>query len=87
LAEIELITGAGAAAESMETLSKVAVATTELLLALTAKPMYTFCAMVMVTAVPTCTQFVPSAEMYPLKLLPLRTNFTQYGSALIGVVW
>ena len=71
------MTGAGAAAEFTRTLSKVAVASTELLLALTAKPMYTFCAMLMVWVVPTCTQFNPSVETYPLKVLPLRTNFTQ----------
>src|SRR5437016_249499 len=28
----------------------------------------------------TCTQFTPSAEPYSVKLLPLRVNFTQYGS-------
>ena len=48
VAETELMIGAGAAAEFTETLSKVAVARTELLLALTAKPMYTFWAMLMV---------------------------------------
>jgi hypothetical protein len=29
---------------------------------------------------PTCTQFNPSDDMYALKLFPLLTNFTQYGS-------
>ena len=47
----------------METLSKEAVATAELLLALRANPMYTLCAMLMVCVGPTCTQFTPSAEM------------------------
>ena len=75
--ETELMTGAGAAPEFTEMLSNVAVARTELLLALTAKPMYTFWAMLMVWVVPTCTQFTPSVEAYPLKVLPLRTNFTQ----------
>jgi len=60
------------------------VATAELLLALSANPMYTLCAMLIVCVVPTCTQLTPSAEMYPLKLLPLLTNFTQYGNA--GIV-
>ena len=62
-----------------ETLSKLAVANEELLLllALTAKPIYTFCAMLIVSVVPTCTQFDPSAEAYPVKVFPLRTSFTQ----------
>lgn len=67
----------------MATLSNEAVARAELLLALTANPMYTLCAMLMVCVVPTCTQLTPSPEMYPLKLLPLRTSFTQYGNACI----
>ena len=75
--EILVIEGAGAVGVLIETLSKEAVATVELLLALTANPMYTFCAMMMLCVVPTCTQFTPSVEMYPLKLLPLRTSFTQ----------
>ena len=61
----------------MATLSKEAVTTAELLSALTARPMYTLWAMAMLCVVPTCTQFTPSVEMYPLKLLPLRTSFTQ----------
>ncbi len=69
--------GAGAAGEEIDTLSNVAVASTVLLSAVTAKPMYTFCAMLMVWAVPTGTQFNPSGETYPLKVFPLRTNFTQ----------
>ena len=69
--------GDGAAADEIATLSNVAVASTELLLALTAKPMYTSWAMLMVCVVPTCIQFTPSVETYPLKVLPLRTNFTQ----------
>ena len=46
-----------------ETLSKEAVATAELLLALHANPMNTLWAMLMVCVEPTCTQFTPSAEM------------------------
>ena len=48
------------------------MASTELWLALAAKPMYPFCAMLMVWVQPSCTQFTPSVEMYPLKVLPLR---------------
>jgi hypothetical protein len=51
---------------------ETAVASTELWLALAAKPMYPFCAMLMVWVQPSCTQFTPSVEMYPLKVLPLR---------------
>jgi Tfp pilus assembly protein PilZ len=62
----------------METLSKLTVAEAVLLLLpLTARPMYTFWAMLMVWVAPTCTQFTPSAEVYPLKVLPLRTSLTQ----------
>ncbi len=79
--EILVIEGAGAVGVLIETLSKEAVTTAELLLelllALTANPMYTFCAMMMLCVAPTCTQLTPSVEMYPLKLLPLRTSFTQ----------
>jgi hypothetical protein len=80
------MTGAGAAAVETDTLSNVAVSRTELLLALTAKPMYTFCAMVMVWGVPTCVQITPSAEAYPVKAFPMRTSFTQYGKPVTAVV-
>jgi len=46
-----------------ETLSKVAVARAEALPLFTAKPTYTFCAMVIVWLVPRCVQFTPSAEV------------------------
>ena len=49
--------------QCIETLSKVAVARVELLLPLTARPIYTPWAMVTVWVVPTCTQFTPSGEM------------------------
>jgi len=84
--DILVIDGAGAVGVLIETLSKEAVATAELLLALTANPMYTFCAMLIVCVVPTCAQFTPSAEIYPLKLLPILTSFTQYGSACIAAL-
>jgi hypothetical protein len=69
--------GAGTETVEIETLSKVAVASIELLSLLTASPMYTFCAMGIVCVGPTCVQFTPSGEPKPLKLLPLRTTFTQ----------
>jgi len=75
-----VITGAGVPAALTETLSNVAVASAPLLLLLTAKPIYTPLAMLIVWLVPSCTQFTPSAETYPLNTFPLRTTFTQYGS-------
>jgi hypothetical protein len=70
----------------IDTLSKVAVTRAELLLALTARPMYTFCDMLMVRLDPTCTQFTPSDDAYPLNVLPLRTSLTQYGSPLTALL-
>jgi len=84
--EILVIDGAGVVGVLIETLSKEAVATAELLLALTANPMYTFCAMLIVCVVPTCTQLTPSTDIYPLKLFPLRTTFTQYGNPPIAAL-
>jgi hypothetical protein len=78
--ETPLIAGAGAAAELMDTLSNVAVASAELLLLLTASPTYTFCAILIVWLPPTWTQFTPSDDTKPLSVLPLRITFTQYGS-------
>jgi hypothetical protein len=75
--ETLVMTGAGTAGELIDTLSNVAVARVELLSLLTASPMYTFCAMLIVWLVPNGTQFTPSGERYPLNVLPLRTNFTQ----------
>jgi hypothetical protein len=63
VAETLLITGAGAAAEATETLSKVAVATVELLPLVTARPTNTFGAMLIVWLVPNWTQFTPSEEV------------------------
>src|SRR5208282_643143 len=62
VAERLVITGAGAAAELTETLSNVAVASAELFPLVTASPMYTFGAMLIVWLVPICTQFTPSEE-------------------------
>src|SRR5208282_4816872 len=57
-----VITGAGAGAEFTDTLSNVAVASAELFPLVTASPMYTFAAMLIVWLVPICTQFTPSEE-------------------------
>jgi hypothetical protein len=73
----ELIAGAGALGVLTDTLSNVAVARAELLELFTTNPMYTFCAMLIVTLVPICDQFTPSVEVYPPNVLPLRTSFTQ----------
>jgi hypothetical protein len=63
VAEMLLITGAGAEAELTETLSKTAVASAEALPLFAAIPTYTFGAMVMVWLVPRGVQFTPSAEV------------------------
>jgi hypothetical protein len=81
------MTAAEDAGELIDTLSNVAVDRVELLFPLTASPMYTPCAMLIVWLVPTCTQFTPSTELYPLNTLPLRTNFTQYGSVTLPLVF
>src|SRR5579863_990278 len=81
-----VMAGAGALGVLTDTLSNVAVARAELLELFTANPIYTFCAMLIVTLVPICTQFTPSAEVYPLNVLPLRTSFTQYGSVTLADV-
>jgi hypothetical protein len=57
------MTGADAEAELTETLSKVAVATAELLPLFTANPTYTVCAMLIVWLVPSCVQFTPSNDV------------------------
>jgi hypothetical protein len=44
-------------------LSNVAVASVDVLLLVTPRPMYTVCAMLMVWLVPSCTQFAPSDEL------------------------
>jgi len=60
-----------------DTLSNVPVYEVPVLPLLIASPMYTFWAMLIVALAPTCNQFMPSDDMYPLKMLPLRTTFTQ----------
>jgi hypothetical protein len=77
VAETLVITGAGAAVELTDTLSNVAVVKAVVSPLVTANPMYTLCAMLIVWLVPTCTQFTPSEEAKLLKVLPLRLIFTQ----------
>lgn len=60
-----------------ETLSKVPVVEVDQEPLETAKPTYTFCAMLMVWLVPICVQFTPSGDMYPLNTPLLRTALTQ----------
>jgi hypothetical protein len=86
VADSAVIAGVGALGVLTDTLSNVAVARAELLELFTANPIYTFCAILIVTLVPICAQFTPSAEVYPLNVLPLRTNFTQYGSVTLADV-
>jgi hypothetical protein len=61
--EMLLMDGEGLAAVLTETLSKVAVASAEVLPLYTASPMYTFCPMLIVSVLPMGTQFTPSAEV------------------------
>jgi hypothetical protein len=79
VAETLVMTGAGDAVELTDTLSKVAAASAEVLSLLTARPTYTFCAILIVWVVPTGYQFAPSGEVYALNAFPVRTNFTQNG--------
>jgi hypothetical protein len=75
--------GDGGAGVVSETLSKVAVAKEEMLRLLTAKPTYTFCAMVTVWLVPNCVQVVPLLEANIVNTFPLRTSFSQFGSVAL----
>ena len=63
LPERDVITGGAVAPVVSETLSKLAVASTELLLLVTAIPMYTLAAILMVCVEPNCTQVAPSADV------------------------
>jgi hypothetical protein len=69
--------GAGLGSELTDTLSNVAVAKLEVLPLVTAKPTYTFCAILIVWLVPNCVQFTPSMETKLLNVFPLRTICTQ----------
>jgi len=87
VAETAVITGAGAAAELTDTLSNVAVANETVVRLLTASPTYTLAAIVTVWLVPNPTQFTPSVDPYALNTFPLRTSFSQYGSAALPIDW
>ena len=82
----DVMLGAGAAAVLIDTLSKLAVASAALSFALTARPIYTLCAMLIFKLPPSCVQVTPSAEEYPLNVLPLRTSFTHRGRATMLLV-
>ena len=66
VADTLVITGAGSAVELIDTLSKVAVASAAgsppAVLLLTANPTYTVCAMLIVCALPSCVQVLPSGD-------------------------
>ena len=87
VAEIAVITGAGAAAELTDTLSNVAVANEDVVRLLTASPTYTLCAMLTVWLAPCCTQFTPSADPYMLNTFPLLASLIQYGSVALPNDW
>jgi hypothetical protein len=70
-----------------ETLSNVAVAKEAVVRLLTAKPTYTFAAMLTVWLVPNCAQFTPSADPYVLNTFPLLTSFIQFGGAPLPTDW
>src|ERR1700692_365194 len=63
VAEMLVMIGDGAALEEVETLSNVTVAKAVVVWLETAKPTYTFWAMVMVCVVPLCVQLIPSADL------------------------
>jgi hypothetical protein len=69
--------GVVSAPEVKVTLSSAAVASTPARWEVTASPTKTLVAMVMVVGLPCCTQVTPSLERKPVKVLPLRTSFTQ----------
>src|SRR5713226_3075733 len=79
--------GCGATAAVTDTLSKVAVASEEVVRLLTARPTYTFCAMLTVWLVPNCTQVTPSGEPYMLNTFPLRASFIQLGRVPLPKDW
>lgn len=70
-----------------ETLSKVAVSSEAVLRLLTAKPMYTFCAMLTVWLEPICVQFTPSGEPDMVKTFPLLVSSIQFGRATLPKDW
>jgi hypothetical protein len=80
VADTPEMTGAEAEEELRDTLSNVAVYVLLVLPLLTPSPTYTFVAMLMLWLEPTCSQFSPSDDIHVVKVLPLRTNFSQYGT-------
>ena len=81
-AEMEKL-GDGGTALVTDTLSKLAVASEEVLRLLTASPTYTFCAMLTVWLAPSWAQFRPSREPYRVNTFPLLASFIQYGRAAL----
>ncbi len=79
--------GGGGPGVVSDTLSNVAVANEAVVRLLTAKPMYTFAAMLTVWLVPNCTHFTPSADPYMLNTFPLLTSFIQFGGAPLPTDW
>ncbi len=79
--------GGGGPGVLTDTLSNVAVAKADVVRLLTASPTYTFCAMLTVWLVPSCTQFTPSAQPYIVNTFPLLTSFIQYGSVPLPKDW
>lgn len=79
-----LMAGGEDAAEETETLSIVAVTRVQLQESAldTAKPMYTFVAMLMACVSPTCVHAIPSAEIKEVNTLPARVTFIQYGKGV-----
>src|SRR6266403_6172636 len=75
--------GDGGTALVTDTLSKLAVASEEVLRLLAASPTYTFCAMVTVWLAPSGAQFRPSREPYRVNTFPLLASFIQYGRAAL----
>jgi hypothetical protein len=76
VAERPVMTGACVADGLIDTLSKVAVPRADVLLLVTAKPMYTFCAMLIVSLT-IWTQLTSSGDIYPVNVFPLLVTSTQ----------
>src|SRR4029077_553866 len=79
--------GDGATAVVTDTLSKLAVASEEVLRLLTASPTYTFCAMLTVWLAPNCAQFRPFREPYMVNTFPLLASLIQYGRVPLPKGW
>ena len=75
--------GVGGGGVVTDTLSNVAVASAEVSPLHTARPTYTLCPIVTVRLLPSCVQFTPSLDTYPVTELPLRVTLIQYGSAAL----